>query len=274
MRRFSPAALKTGSDRLRETAKCALRWCALVIGLIALAPAHAWAEHRSAPFVLELFTSQGCSSCPPADRLLKNYVDRSDIIALTMPVHYWDYLGWKDTFAIPRHARRQRAYARERGDGAVYTPQVVVNGRSHAVGSSSAQIDSAMSAIPASGRANIVPVSVSMSNGAVVIATGDAPDGLKIKDATIWFGMVQKTGMVSVRHGENSGRELTYYNIVRELSAVGMWDGTASKISIAKDIVLGSGADGCVVLIQAGTGGPIVGVAMWQHGSKKSTAGR
>ena len=85
--------------------------------------------------VIELFTSQGCSSCPPADKLLGQLAGRDDVIALTFPVDYWDYLGWKDTLASPAYSARQRAYARARGDGQVYTPQVVIDGAYHAVGS-------------------------------------------------------------------------------------------------------------------------------------------
>ena len=92
-------------------------------------------EQKSAKLVLELFTSQGCSSCPPADKLLKSYVDRDDVVALSMPVDYWDYLGWKDTYAQSAFSERQRRYARTRGDNMVYTPQVVVSGLYHAVGS-------------------------------------------------------------------------------------------------------------------------------------------
>ena len=85
--------------------------------------------------VIELFTSQGCSSCPPADKLLESYIKRKDVIALTMPVDYWDYLGWKDTLASPHYSARQRSYARSRGDRNVYTPQIVINGTTHAIGS-------------------------------------------------------------------------------------------------------------------------------------------
>jgi hypothetical protein len=106
-----------------------------VAGCLLSASAAAQTAVKSPP-VLELFTSQGCSSCPAADALFKAYAARRDIVALSMPVDYWDYLGWKDTLGSPKFSRRQRDYAKQRGDGQVYTPQVVVNGRTHVVGSS------------------------------------------------------------------------------------------------------------------------------------------
>ena len=222
--------------------------------------------------VLELFTSQGCSSCPPADRLLKSYTGRKDILALTMPVDIWDYLGWKDTFATPQHTRRIRTYAQVRGDGAVYTPQIVVNGRRHTVGSHQRKIDSTIHSVLEAGNALSVPVKFAMRDGSIVIETGAVPEGVEARDSTIWLGVVQKVGTVDVRRGENSGRELSYYNVVRELSAVGMWNGEAAEVHLSKDAVMGGrkGADACVVLIQAGTGGPIIGAAWWEQRKKQA----
>src|SRR5439155_17243412 len=108
--------------------------------------------------VFELFTSQGCSSCPPADRLLGELAHDPAIVALSLPIDYWDYLGWKDTLANPRHAARQRGYARVRGDREVYTPQAVINGAMHALGSDKAAIDAAIRTTQADSSTLSVPV--------------------------------------------------------------------------------------------------------------------
>lgn len=212
--------------------------------------------------VVELFTSQGCSSCPPADKLLKTYADRSDVIALTLPIDYWDYLGWKDTFSSPRNTQRQRDYAQRRGDGAVYTPQVVVNGRLHVVGTSKSDIDAAIDNLSRQQPLS-VPVSMVSDGRALVIRIGAAKDGAFIRDATVWLAVVQKKGEVEVGHGENEGRKLVYYNVVREMSAVGMWNGFADEIRLSRKSVMWQQTDGCVVLVQQGSGGPILGAAEW-----------
>lgn len=213
--------------------------------------------------VVELFTSQGCSSCPPADKLLKTYVDRPDTIALTLPVDYWDYLGWKDTFSSPRNSQRQRDYALTRGDGAVYTPQAVINGRLHVIGSSAKEINKAIKALNLETPLS-VPVAMVSEGGTLIIDIGAAQDGMPAGgDATIWLAVVQKEGRAEIRDGENSGRELTYYNLVRDMSAVGVWEGEAQQIRLSRKSVMWDGTERCVVLVQQGPGGPILGAAAW-----------
>ena len=231
---------------------------------LALSPGNVRASENPAGFkaVVELFTSQGCSSCPPADALLKRYVDRDDVIALSMPVDYWDYLGWKDTFARGQYSQRQRAYARARGDGQVYTPQVVVNGLAHAVGSRASEIENAIevtnSHLAKGGR---VPVSIHMEGSTLVVATGDAAAGAAVRSATIWLALVRKTGDVQIRRGENGGRHLRYFNIVRDLRKVGTWKGRAKTIRVAGVHSMAEGIDGCTVILQKGSDGPIIGAA-------------
>lgn len=212
--------------------------------------------------VVELFTSQGCSSCPPADKLLKTYVDRPDVIGLTLPVDYWDYLGWKDTLSSPRNTQRQRDYAVTRGDGAVYTPQVVVNGRMHVVGSKQSEIDRAINKLKGQ-YPFTVPVRMATDGDALVINIGSAKDGNSVSDATVWLAVVQKKGEVEVGRGENSGRKLTYFNVVREMSAVGIWNGQAEEIRLSRKSVLWRQTERCVALVQKGAGGPILGAAQW-----------
>ena len=137
--------------------------------------------------VVELFTSQGCSSCPPADALIGELAKERDLVVMTMPVDYWDYLGWKDTLADPAFTARQKGYAKARGDGQVYTPQVVINGVSHAVGSDRSAIETATKAQPAGLS---VPVSVVEADGKVSVSVGPAGDAAR--SATLWLGTLAK----------------------------------------------------------------------------------
>ncbi len=209
------------------------------------------------PAVIELFTSQGCSSCPAADALFEKYTQRANVIAMSFSVHYWDYLGWKDTLANPKFTERQKAYAKARGDGQVYTPQIVVAGHNHAVGSDKSAIDSSIQRSQKS--ETWVPVKLTRaSNGAVL----DLPalDGW-LKDATVWLVTVSRRVDVVVKRGENAGRTLTYFNAVRSFTQVGRYDGKALSLPLDSKSIDQSDADQIVVLVQTGTTGPIVGAA-------------
>jgi hypothetical protein len=219
------------------------------------------AQTNSAKVVLELFTSQGCSSCPPADALLESYTKRDDVIALSVPVDYWDRLGWKDTFASRDHTRRQRDYAYARSDGQVYTPQVVVSGRSHVVGSSRSAIDGAIAAARTALRDSQVPLDLHFEEGALVVRVGAAPAGVAISDARILLAVVQDAGTVSIRRGENANRTVTYRNIVRSLKAIGTWSGAPSMLRVPKAEFSVPGTQSLVVLLQNGAGGPILNAA-------------
>lgn len=222
------------------------------------------AESSKVRAVVELFTSQGCSSCPPADKLLKTFVDRPDVMALTLPVDYWDYLGWKDTFASPRFSERQRTYAKTRGDGAVYTPQAVINGRGHAVGFKKRLIDKAIMAFGKLAPLDL-PVSVRSENNKLIIEVGKANVGAGAASATVWLAVVQKNGTVKIVRGENRGRKLEYFNIVRQITPVGMWSGEAERFELDIKSVSWPKMDACAVLVQDGIGGPIIGAA-WLDG--------
>jgi hypothetical protein len=205
-------------------------------------------------FVLELFTSQGCSSCPPADRLFAKLADDPQYIVLSLPVDYWDRLGWKDTFAKHDFTERQYAYARGRGDGQVYTPQAVVNGSEHANGANRHAIDA--SAETASGLS--VPVGAErIGNDIVVSVAGGAP-----QDATIVALPYLSSRQVAVGRGENAREKLTYTNIVRDIVPIGRWSGSAVTRTLPSDRY--KDFDGVVVLLQAGTPeapGAILGAA-------------
>lgn len=212
--------------------------------------------------VVELYTSQGCSSCPRADALLKHYVDRKDVLALTLPVDYWDYLGWKDTFAKSAYSTRQRLYAKTRGDGQVYTPQVVVNGLAHAVGSRKSQIDQAIAVTQKRLASKRISASLSMNGEDLIIeadargAASQAPERCRV-----WLARVQKMATVDVRRGENGGRKLTYYNIVRQLQPVGTWTGDRMTIRLPAKGLANASMDIYAVIFQEGPAGPIVGAA-------------
>lgn len=224
------------------------------------------ASAQDSPTVLELYTSQGCSSCPPADRLLgAKYADRRDVVALSFNVDYWDYLGWKDTLGKPAYSARQRAYAIKRRDGEVYTPQIVVNGIAHAVGSMPKEIDRAIKASAKAAKKLKVPLVVTHEDGKLTVKLGAAPTAQPVQEATIWLASVRRRVTVPVLHGENRGRKLTYYNVVHRLAPVGMWKGEPTVIELRDEDVLQGRADTCAILVQLGKGGPII-AARWMDG--------
>jgi hypothetical protein len=213
------------------------------------------------PSVIELFTSQGCSSCPAADKLLVEYAKRKDIIALSLNVDYWDHLGWKDTLASAKYTKRQKAYAKSLGIGNVYTPQLVVNGMADAVGSSRPAIDKAIESVRAAST-GIVPVKALAEGKLVLITIGAAPADLPpgTTSATVWLALVEPNVDVMIKRGENSGRTLSYHNVVRDLSPIGMWSGKPMRIELPADTLLGSNRN-CAVFVQAGMAGRIIGAA-------------
>lgn len=210
--------------------------------------------------VLELFTSQGCSSCPPADRHLGELQKRNDIVTLSLPVDYWDYLGWKDTLARPENAVRQRLYAKNNGSGAVYTPQIVVNGVTHAVGSRPGEVEGAIEKAKAQLAGRAVPTRIYREGKQFIVEADEAKK--PSKTATIWFVSVTKVKNISIKRGENDGRTVSYYNVVRDIKKVGEWSGGATRLSLSSADLLAADADSCAILIQEGSAGPILGGAI------------
>ncbi len=193
--------------------------------------------------------------------MLQTYANDPSVIALSFPVDYWDYLGWKDTLASSRNSERQRAYAKARGDGAIYTPQVVVNGTTHVNGALTADIASAIEQTNKVLEPHRVPLWFWQERNTLNIATGAAPAGQRVKEATIWLGVVQSSAAVDVKRGENSGKQLVYTNIVRELTPIGLWKGQAMRIQIPRAAVMQAETQKSVVLIQEGKAGPIIAAA-------------
>lgn len=216
----------------------------LIVSVIAVT-AFAGSATAGPRAVLELFTSQGCSSCPPADRLLGRYVEDGDVVALSFPVDYWDYLGWKDTLAKHEYTERQRNYAVARGDRKVYTPQVVVNGTHHAVGSSKSGIESA---IRSEGP---LPIEVALKpEGDILQVEVAAADDGEPRRAAIWLVVFDRAVTVKIGKGENSNRTVTYNNVVRKMHRVAMWKGMAMNVDLPRSAVGPSEHDGCAILLQ------------------------
>jgi hypothetical protein len=203
--------------------------------------------------VVELFTSQGCSSCPPADKVIGDLAKDPSVIALSMPIDYWDYLGWKDTLADSRFSARQKAYSQMRGDRDVYTPQVVVNGATQVIGSDLNQIKTAISDTRKGATVMSVPVSMSVSGKHMNVAVAAATDAPLANHGEVWICSVSKAVPINVGRGENRGRELTYYNVVRSWLKVGDWTGNAASWSVPLENISRDGVDAAVVYVQDGT---------------------
>lgn len=209
------------------------------------------------PIVVELFTSQGCSSCPPADKLLGELVKQPNIIPLTFNVDYWDYLGWRDTLGSNRHTKRQQQYAANRGSRQVYTPQMVVNGHVDVVGSRRSQVLKALHKEAATGPR--VPMTISEHGDEIIISVADSPNSSLAKKATIWVMVTSPEISVPVKRGENRGRKITYHNVVRQMVPAGMWEGKAVRITLPKDGLGMKGKRDCVALLQEGNVGKVIG---------------
>lgn len=209
--------------------------------------------------VVELYTSQGCSSCPSADTLVDRLSERPDILALSLPVTYWDMLGWKDTLATEANTRRQKAYATAMGRGGVYTPQIIVDGVSDVVGSREPQIEAAIGARRTDMRE--VPVTLSLLPNALHISIGTYSEKPG-EEATVWLLHVLNHASVRVGAGENKGRNLEYRNVVRDVRAVALWKGQALSLDIPRTDQSLSGNDSFAVLLQAGAYGRIIGARM------------
>lgn len=215
------------------------------------------------PVVVELFTSQGCYSCPPAERYLGKLAHRSGVLALEFHVDYWDQLvygsagKWKDRFSSAVHTQRQRSYNQHiRGRGSVYTPQMVIDGRFEAVGSRERSVESAIRRTRSQARH---PIAIEFGPG----KKGDLSvklSGKSSSKATIWLVTYRRMEKTEVRSGENKGKSLTSYNIVTDLQELGTWTGKPAQIDIESKKATAEG-NGCAVLVQSAGTGPILGAA-------------
>ena len=221
----------------------------LAVVVSALAPVVAQAAEPRA--VIELFTSQGCSSCPPADKLAGELMHDPSLIVMSLAIDYWDYLGWKDTLALSGHANRQRAYARMRGDREVYTPQVVVNGTVHVVGSDRAAIDVAIAQTSKQPGTLSLPVTMAVAGDTVTVTVPAAKSGET--KGEIWLCPISTNVPVAISRGENTGHTITYHNVVRRWVKIGDWTGAARTLTVPLHEVGGNEIDSFAVVVQAGT---------------------
>ena len=212
---------------------------------------------------LELFTSQGCSSCPPADKLLGELSGDPSVVAVSVPIDYWDYLGWKDTLASPGDSARQRAYARLRGDRQVYTPQIVVNGAIHVLGSDRAAIERAITQSDRNAAVMSLPVLLSVGGSNLNVRIGG---GEKARaGGEVWLCPLAKSVPVEIGRGENHGRTITYHNVVRRWVKLGDWSGTDSTWSVPLASISADDINAAAVVVQEGTHekpGIILGAAL------------
>jgi hypothetical protein len=228
-----------------ETAR--VRFSLIAAALVFLAHSSAIANPRA---VIELFTSQGCSSCPTADKLLAEFGADPSLIPLSLPIDYWDYLGWKDTLALPGHTARQKAYSHVRGDREIYTPQAVVNGIAQAIGSDRAGIEDAVAQSRNYPSSLSVPLQVRVADERVsvtVAARAEAAGG------EVWLCALSRSVPVSIARGENRGRTITYTNVVRRWVKLGNWKGKSENFAVPVDAIKFDGVDAVAVILQSGS---------------------
>ncbi len=227
---------------------------------LAFAPLSARADDPKV--VLELFTSQGCSSCPSADAYLGELAaTRDDVVALSFHVDYWNYIGWEDRFATEETTTRQRDYGRALGIAYIYTPQLVIDGKRHVVGSNKGAVKKAI-AVSKKTKAKRVPVALSAnSSGSLTVRIGESSGYHGA--ATIWLISVDRKHTTSVDAGENRGRTLVNHNVVRDFRSIGRWTGKAMTLQLGPDELASTAqgmGDGCAVLVQGNRGkGRILG---------------
>src|SRR5690349_18835843 len=202
------------------------------------------------PVVVELFTSQGCSSCPPADAFMAEVRAMKSVVALTYNVDYWDYRGWRDTLASPENSKRQYKYAKARGDMDVYTPQMIIDGATHVVGSQKSAVTAAIQQSLTNPPPMWIPVSIAANEAEFQITVDEAPPGTPPPTASLWFVSVAPQVPVEIEKGENAGQKIVYLNVVRKLVPVGMWHGDKTTLALPKDSVMTEDSTSCVALLQ------------------------
>jgi hypothetical protein len=228
------------------------------LGFIALAVPSIAGEVKSNPkAVLELFTSQGCNSCPPADALLKSLDEKPDLITLAYHVDYWDYIGWADTFGAKANTDRQRAYAASWQSNTIYTPELVINGANAFVGSHKPEVEGAVASAS-------LPIPVALkADGDMLDVSIDGKPGEH--ESGVWLVTFINNADVTVSRGENAGKKLSYSQVVTGRHILGMWDpATGAHLRLPLDEVLTGPSNGAVILVQSerdGLPGPIMGAA-------------
>jgi hypothetical protein len=246
-----------------------LRTVMLLAGCLISGAVSAGEDGGSAPKgVVELFTSQGCASCPPADANLKKLLDQGDVIALSYHVDYWNYVGWTDTMSSKENTERQYGYAHSFGRSSVYTPQAIINGRDHVKGADLDGINNKIDSLRAKGLGLTVPVQAQMKGDEIEIEIGPGSGR-----ADIVVAYFTRKDQVNVLRGENSGRQMEYWHSVYDVQTVGMWEGQPTKITLPAKSLGKSKKDGCAILLQSsgpsGEPSAILGATMVMAGRKR-----
>lgn len=221
---------------------------------IAVSLAFATPAVADGPVVVELYTSQGCSSCPPADEMLHDLAARPDVIALALHVDYWDYIGWADIFADPAFTKRQQDYAHVAGESSIYTPQMVIGGQDHVIGAKPMEVMDHVQAQAA--RPSGAQISITRTGDRLVI-TGNSARAFS-RDAMVQVVRFTPSQTVDIRRGENAGRQISYANIVTDWRNVGVWNGQgALDMSVTVQ-----GTSPVVVIVQEPGPGAVIAAAI------------
>ncbi|WP_245480421.1 thioredoxin family protein [Neorhizobium sp. NCHU2750] len=225
-------------------------------------------EVRAPKGVVELFTSQGCASCPPADNALGELVAQGDLVVLSYHVDYWNYLGWPDTLSSKENTERQYGYAKTLGRTGVYTPQAIINGREHVKGTDLSAINGKVDGLEKAGHGLTVPVTAAMRGDEIDINIGEGQG-----QADVVVAYFTKHQQVDVTKGENSGKNMDYWHSVYDVQSVGMWNGKKMTLTLPGKAFGTNKKDGCAVLLQtSGPGGEpaaIIGATVLMAGRKK-----
>lgn len=195
--------------------------------------------------VVELFTSQGCSSCPPADAELARLAEQDDVLALSYHVDYWNYLGWADTLSSKANTERQYGYAKTFHRNGVYTPQAVINGQDHVNGADGPAVSKMLEKLSSNGSGLTVEVSAIMNADELRISIG-AGEG-KADIVAVYF---DDTSTVEIKRGENTGRTITYRHSVRDMETVGMWNGHKVNLKLPGSVISAHPGRRCAILLQ------------------------
>ncbi len=215
-------------------------------------------ENQSQPVLVELFTSQGCSSCPPADQILGELQKRNDVVALSFSIDYWDYIGWRDTLASHDNTLRQQAYEKVLPSHRVYTPQMVIDGVQDVVGNQRRDVIEVVDRRVRETRGKRVPIVIKQSGRDVQVRIGGGP---ATEPATVWLAHTLSSRTVNITKGENGGRTITYHNVVRDFMAVSKWSGQPLALALPAQGKQGEITDGVAVWVQADGQGPVLGAA-------------
>ena len=233
------------------------RRAALAIMAGAVTAPHAGkAATAEAPVLVELFTSQGCASCPPADAFAGELARNPLNFVVSLNVDYWDYLGWHDTLARPEFSKRQFDYGKSRGDMQVYTPQMVMNGHYHAVGSDPTEVRKFISECREEGLKAEIDLTVSSKEVKVSIAAQPFQG-----EATLWLMAFAPEVQAAIERGENAGKTVTYHNVVRSMVPAALWKGEAYSGSWMRDAVIPPDCTSCIAVLQKDKTGQVIGLA-------------